>query len=329
MNNFSFPLKKERVLAVGLMSGTSMDGIDAALVEINGSGLTTEVNLLHFKTLIYEEALKQNILNVCDPETSSVAQICTLNVVLAERMAEAVYQLVEQSEFSMADLDFVSSHGQTIYHSPDDQATLQIGELAVIAHRTKCITVGDFRPSDMAAGGQGAPLVPFVDQLLFRCKTKGRVLLNIGGISNLTVLPRTDDPAKNEQAIVAFDTGPGNVLIDEIVRIGSGQKLFFDENGELASSGHVCDNWLFELEARDPFLTLPFPKSTGREYYNRKMAEELWKEGKAKGLSFEDIVATIASYTVRAISYAILEQLDESSKLPRYLLAAAVYTISF
>lgn len=312
MKGFSLPLRKEKVLAVGLMSGTSMDGIDAALVEITGAGYDTDVNLIAFRTSEYEEQLKQEIFRACNPETSSVDEICRLNVVLGEKMASAVLNVVKQSTFSMKEIDFVSSHGQTIYHLPDEHATLQIGELAVIAHKTGCVTVGDFRPSDMAAGGQGAPLVPFVDQRLFRSKLKGRVLINIGGMANLTVLPRSNEEVVNDDRILAFDTGPGNVLIDEIVRIGTDGAMLFDDAGMIASKGKVKSSWLLQILSRDDFLARQYPKSTGREHYHRKMAEELWQEGKDQGFTFEDIVSTVTSYTIRSISMAIQEQLDEN-----------------
>ncbi|WP_035187277.1 anhydro-N-acetylmuramic acid kinase [Alteribacter aurantiacus] len=306
------PLKKERVLAVGLMSGTSLDGIDAALVEIRGSGFSTEVKLLAFKTYPYDGDMKERILHACHRETSSVDLICKLNVELGMLMAEAVKNVVAHSDVELSDIDFVSSHGQTIHHMPDDQATLQIGELSVIAHETGCVTVGDFRPSDMAVGGQGAPLVPFVDELLFRHKEKGRILANIGGMANLTVLP----PQRNqEEPVVAFDTGPGNVLVDAIVRIGSKGRLAFDEGGEIASKGEVKERWLDQLMAFDRFLTLPYPKSTGREYYTEQRANAIWQEGIEQGFTFEDIVATVTAYTVRSIAMTVKEQVPKSANI--------------
>ncbi|WP_413375416.1 anhydro-N-acetylmuramic acid kinase [Alkalihalobacillus sp. 1P02AB] len=304
------PLTKEKVLAVGLMSGTSVDGIDAALVEIKGSGYATEVQLLGFQTLQYEEELKQRILRVCHPETSSVDEVCRLNVLLAEKMAESVSLVLEGTPYHLKDLDFVSSHGQTIHHLPNEGATLQIGELAVIAELTKTVTVGDFRPSDMAVGGQGAPLVPFVDDILFRSETCGRALLNIGGMANLTVLPAYSPGEKPSHEVLAFDTGPGNVLIDEMVRIGSNGAKDFDEAGELAQKGQVDEEWLQKLIREDAFLKLPYPKSTGREFYHRNLAEKIWLEGQERKLEFEDIVATVTSFTVYSITSTIQQQLD-------------------
>ena len=315
MSRWQLPLKKETTLAVGIMSGTSMDGVDAALVEITGSGFNTKVKLLHFETISFDDTLKQRIFSICKPEESSVEEICRLNVILGEKMADAAIAVVAKSGRNLGEIDFISSHGQTIYHIPEENATLQIGELAVIANKTGCLTVGDFRPSDMAAGGQGAPLVPFVDQVLFRKKDTGRILINIGGMANLTVL----SPEAAEKEVLAFDTGPGNVLIDEIVRMGTDGAQSFDKGGRLSEKGVVKDSWLAEIIQRDTYLTKPFPKSTGREYYNRKMAVDLWEEGRAKGFSFEDITATVTSYTVQSISLTI-QQLDQYYQLEEILI---------
>lgn len=289
--------EKSKRIAVGLMSGTSLDGIDAALVAIDGSGPKTSVQLLHFFTQPYNMDEKENILRLCDPSTSTVDQICHLNVSLGEKMAQAALEVIRRSGMTLSEVDFISSHGQTIYHMPEKLATLQIGELAVIAERTGCITVGDFRPADMAAGGQGAPLVPFTDYLLFHDDYKGRVLLNIGGISNVTVIKAAARP----EEVTAFDTGPGNMLIDAIVRIGTNNVLEFDKNGALAAAGKICDQWLIELLQQDAFIHAEPPKSTGREYYSYDMALGLWNEGRDRGLSLEDIVSTVTGYTVQSI----------------------------
>ncbi|GAF63754.1 putative anhydro-N-acetylmuramic acid kinase [Bacillus sp. TS-2] len=313
MSMISLPLQKEKVLAVGLMSGTSGDGVDAALVEIEHSGYETKVALLAFETLEYDQSLKQRLFAACDVKTSRVDEICRLNVELAEKMSEAVSLVMKDTTYQLSDLDFVSSHGQTIHHLPKEFATMQIGELAVIAERTQTLTVGDFRPTDLAVGGQGAPLVPFVDDILFRSTIKGRCLINIGGMANLTVLPKSLD-----SSVIAFDTGPGNVLIDEVIRIGSNGAKHFDEAGNLASKGKVNHEWLKEILASDHFLSKPFPKSTGREYYHRDMARELWDEGEKRGLSFADIVATVTSYTVETIVKTVEEQLDSHVELDEF-----------
>jgi anhydro-N-acetylmuramic acid kinase len=299
-------LEKNKKLAVGLMSGTSLDGIDAALVEIENSGADTKVNLLHFETLSYEEEEREQILQLCSPSTSSVDDICRMNVYLGKKMADAALKVIKNAGKTPEQIDFISSHGQTIYHMPEEHATLQIGEPAVIAAESGCLTIGDFRPNDMAAGGQGAPLVPFVDYLLFNSKEKGRVLLNIGGISNVTVLPANTEADQ----VTAFDTGPGNVLIDAIVRIGTNGKLSYDDGGQMGVNGTVCQEWLEQLLVADKYLMQQPPKSTGREFYSLDMAKRLWQEGMSRSLSLEDIVATVTHYTIQSIAINIKKYID-------------------
>lgn len=290
-------LGKSKKLAVGLMSGTSIDGIDAALVELEGFGFSTQVKLIHFVTVPYTLEEKEQILRLCHNSTATVDQICEMNVVLGKRFAEVALETIIAAGYMPQDIDFISSHGQTIYHLPDRQATLQIGDLAHLAQATGCLTVGDYRPSDMAAGGQGAPLVPYVDYLLFRKEDQGRILLNIGGMSNLTVLPA----GCTEEEVIAFDTGPGNVLIDGFVQKGTAGQQSFDQHGDIAARGKVDSAWLNLMLARDTNLTQKPPKSTGREYYSLNLVEQLWLEGIGGGLSFEDMMATITQYTVESI----------------------------
>ncbi|KGP74640.1 anhydro-N-acetylmuramic acid kinase [Pontibacillus yanchengensis] len=299
-------MDKKKRLAIGLMSGTSLDGIDAALVEIEGAGRTTKVSLKAFESISYSQEERQVLLALCDRNQSTVDKICRYNVELGKKFAEAAHAVAEMADLTLEDIDFISSHGQTIYHMPDHAATLQIGELSVIAEQTGCLTVGDYRPSDMAVGGQGAPLVPFVDDLLFRDEAKGRILVNIGGISNLSVLEATG----SEKGVLALDTGPGNVLIDAVVQIGSQGESTFDENGSIAASGRVDEEWLQDIVDQDDYLKMDLPKTTGRELYTWEMAERLYEEGRQKGLAYEDIVATITAYTVQAISYHIKKVVD-------------------
>lgn len=290
-------LEKDKRLAVGLMSGTSLDGIDAALVEIESCGTDTKVKLIEFETLPYNSEDRNKILELCAPTTSAVDKICCMNVYLGRKMAAAALEVIKKSGKSPADIDYISSHGQTIYHMPDKFATLQIGELAVIAAETGCLTVGDFRPNDLAVGGQGAPLVPFVDYLLFRSSEKGRALINIGGISNVTIIKKNAKP----EEIIAFDMGPGNMLIDAIISIGTDGKYTYDKNGEIAAKGKICSDWLESICASDRYIGKKPPKSTGREYYSIKLAEALWEEGLSRGLTFEEIVATVTAYTIYSI----------------------------
>ena len=298
-------------LAVGLMSGTSLDGIDAAVVRLKGCGSGTEVELLHFTTLPFTTQEREAIMNLCAVSTSKVDDICAMNVYLGERFAQAAILVVQAAGLDMAHIDFISSHGQTIHHMPASLATLQIGELSVIAARTGCLTVGDFRPSDMAMGGQGAPLVPYVDYLLFGSKQKGRVLLNIGGIANITVLSADTSP----EGVIAFDTGPGNVLIDAVTSIGTGGLERMDRDGQLAQQGKPCQQLLESWLKRDLFIGASPPKSTGRELYTLSYAQTLYDEGEARGLSFPDIVATVTAYTVDSIELHFQEFIDQAYQI--------------
>lgn len=299
-------LQKKEKLAVGLMSGTSLDGIDAALVRIENSGPETKVELVHFETIAYSPEERERILKLCSPSTATLDEICKVNVELGKKFAHAALYTIQQAGKEANEIDFISSHGQTIYHSPEHSSTFQIGELAVIAEETGCLTVGDFRPTDMAVGGQGAPLVPFVDYLLFSSKDKGRILLNIGGIGNLSVIKAN----ATTDEVIAFDTGPGNVLIDAIVHIGSKGQQTYDDCGQLGSRGNSCTEWLEEMLESDEYVYQLPPKSTGRELYTSDLAQSLWNDGISRGLAFEDIVATITAFTAHSIAINIVKHID-------------------
>lgn len=309
--------EKEKVLAVGLMSGTSLDGVDAALVEITSYNQELKADLKAFTTVGYSNEIRDSILALCSPATSDVKQICEMNVNLGHIMGQAVKQVVDKSEYNISDVDFISSHGQTIYHQPEKGATLQIGELAVIANDTGKITVGDFRPSDMAVGGQGAPLVPYTDYLLFRSDKIGRALINIGGISNISII----EAGSASQDVIAYDMGPGNMLIDAIMVIGTNGLKTYDANGNIAATGIVDEEWLSEIMQSDRFLDKEPPKSTGREAYTLEFAKELYKIGISKGLNFKDIVATITEYTIRTIVYHFREFIDTKYKIEEVLVS--------
>lgn len=202
--------------AVGLMSGTSLDGVDAALVQIEGSGYESKVTLLHFITVPFSTQLKKEIEQALSFEYSNVQLICSLNFKLGYAFAGAVKKVCQEAGFSLEQIDVIGSHGQTIYHQPyasgsTAMSTLQIGEPAVIAYETKTKVVANFRVMDMAAGGQGAPLVPHTERILYSHDDRTRLLQNIGGIGNVTLIP----PKKSPIPVVAFDTGPGNMMIDE------------------------------------------------------------------------------------------------------------------
>lgn len=292
--------KKTRI-AIGLMSGTSMDGIDACIVEIQGHGKETKFKLIDFITQDYTSEEKQRIEKLCKNETSTIEEICFMNTYLGNKFADAAIEVCSKAKIDLEEVDFISSHGQTIYHMPNEGSTMQIGELSVIAARTNCITVGDFRPSDMAYGGQGAPLVPFVDYILYSHHEKGRILLNLGGIANITILPANS----LETDVYAFDTGPANLLIDAIVqKITNGEKLF-DYGGKMALMGSIDEEWLNKLILKDGYLDLKPPKSTGREYYTNKFAMDIYNSGVERGLEDLDILSTVTAYTAKTIQNQI------------------------
>ena len=279
---------------LGMMTGTSVDSVDGSILEICGDMQNFEAQLLYFGSYPISEQLRKRIFKAFLPETSDVALICQLNFEIGKLLAEAAAYFVEQSGVRP---ELVAIHGQTVYHIPRvdvskgwrTPSTLQIGEPSFIVERLQVPVVSDFRPADMAAGGQGAPLVPFADFLLFRSKLKSLAIHNIGGISNVTYLPKDPGP----EDVLAFDTGPGNVLIDQAVR-----KLFgheFDEDGRIAASGKVNTKILDKL-LEHPFFQLEPPKSTGREEFDiTLLPSEIWR------LPPEDIVATLTALTAKSI----------------------------
>lgn len=294
-------INKQKKIAIGLMSGTSIDGVDACLLSIEGNGKNTKVDIIDFMTYNFTEEEKKQILKLCSPITSDVSDICKMNVYLGKKFGQAAKNIIEKNKFRSSDIDFISSHGQTVYHMPDQNATLQIGELSEIAAITGCITIGDFRPSDMAVNGQGAPLVPLVDYILFSDEKINRIMINIGGISNLTVL----ESGKDMDEVAAFDCGPGNMLIDRVVSIMSDGELKYDDSGKLAMKGKVNKELLNELLKEDGFILKSPPKSTGREKYNEEYINYLLNRKKEKGLNFKDFIATITAYTYESIALNI------------------------
>lgn len=267
--------KRERIVG-GLMSGTSLDGVDAAVARLSGSGRGMGVELLSFVSVPYPEALRALLLRNSAPGTSSVLDLSQLNVRLADVYAEALAQAAAAAGLGLADLDLVGSHGQTVHHVPDPApcagaavtSTLQIGDPSVLANRTGVPVVGDFRVADMALGGQGAPLVPYFDYVYFTDEHETRGLLNLGGIGNITVLPAGAAPGD----VFAFDTGPGNMVVDALVREHFGRG--WDDRGRLAAQGRASDAVLAGL-LEDPYFVQPPPKSTGRERFGAAFVERL------------------------------------------------------
>ena len=291
------------MLVIGLISGTSADGIDAAVVELNGEPPSLEWKLVKHITLPHPTELREKIFAAFRPETSSVDRLCRLNVAIGEAFASATLAVIDAANLKPADVALIGSHGQTVWHEPPTQeqqgATLQIGEAAVITERTGITTVSNFRARDVAAGGHGAPLVSFLDGLFFRRATKMRAIQNIGGIGNVTFLP----PLSSTQEAIAFDTGPGNLLIDYCTTRTSNGSLTFDRDGVLAARGQVNHSWVDELMTH-PYFRLSPPKTTGREMFGNQLGVELWKRGESLEMNSEDIVATVTAFTAESIARA-------------------------
>ena len=280
---------KERRLVVGLMSGTSVDGIDAVLVELSASGVQVEYRILAFATIEMPAELRTEVFALF-ADAASIDALCRVNVMLGEAFAAAALEIVKRAGIAAEEVDLIGSHGQTIRHLPVVGATLQIGEPALIAARTGVVTIADFRPADMAWGGEGAPLVPLVDRLLFAHPEQDRLLLNIGGIANITVLPASGDGR-------AFDLGPGNMLIDAAVVHFSQGRERFDRDGERAARGSMDEALLAELMQHE-FLQRRPPKSTGREEFGTALLMDLLRRG---AWSEDDLVATLTAFSVRSM----------------------------
>ena len=291
------------MLIVGLMSGTSLDGVDAALVEIEGEGVEdVGFRLVHAVTVPYDEPRREAIHGAI--LAGSADALCGIHADLGEWLGEAAVRVCDEAGVARERVAAVGSHGQTIWHRPPAEgrrgATLQLGDPATIAERTGCAVVSDFRTRDMAAGGQGAPLVPWVDQVLFSLPGRSRALQNIGGIGNVTWVP----PRGSAESCFAFDTGPGNALIDAAVELATGGRLTFDRDGQLAARGEV-DRALLEELLRHPYFGQEPPKSTGREEFGRpfvlRLAEAVQPEGDGDWL---DLIATLTELTARTIADA-------------------------
>lgn len=281
---------------IGLMSGTSLDGIDVALVSIDNNFCEGTYTLVDFMTVPFEERIIKQIKQAIDVTTSNVLLICSLNMELGKIFGQAVNMMKDKHQLSGADIWFVASHGQTIYHHPINQgeyvsSTLQIGESSVICEVTETTVVSDFRYRDMAVGGQGAPIVPFSEYVLYKSQDKQRILQNIGGISNATVIPANG----SMDEVVAFDTGPGNMIIDEFVRRFYQKE--YDDKGHYASLGKVDELVLNDM-LNHPFMKKSFPKSTGREDFGEQYVDELLS---THNLNSNDWIATATAFTAKAI----------------------------
>ena len=281
------------------MSGTSADGIDAVVADIVGSGRQLRARVVAHVHRPFSPSMRQRILRLCQHGT--VAEICESNFELGEAFANAALAVIRRAKCKRTDITAIGSHGQTIHHLPNARmpSTLQIGEAAVIAERTGITTVADFRVRDMAAGGQGAPLVPYADWALFTHPTRPRIVQNIGGIGNLTFLP----PLAELNDVIAFDTGPGNMVMDALVTALSQGRQTFDRDGRWAARGRVSESLLASL-MKHPFLRRRPPRTTGREEFGEVFVQPLLASARRLRLRPEDLVATATAFTAASIADA-------------------------
>lgn len=295
-------LKKNKKTVIGLLSGTSVDAIDAVLLEITGSGLKTKIKVIDFTELAIPQQVRLAIFKNSDKRTARIDEITRLNVIIGALFSDAVLKLLRRNRMQTSSVDLIGSHGQTIHHLPVKnnflgfraKSTLQIGDPAIIANLTGITTVGDFRIADCALDGDGAPLVPYLDHVLFTHKSKNRGLLNIGGIANITILKKN----AHKQDVFAFDTGPGNMIIDGLMYHLFKKK--YDRNSLIAKNG-TLNTELFNYLLNDAAYRAEPPKSTGREHYGMEFQKKLLK--KFRKLNKFDIIRTVTEFTAYSIWY--------------------------
>ncbi len=288
--------------AIGIMSGTSLDGIDICVVDITEKDYHYTYQIDQFCSYPYRKELIQRILDASNIKTSNVQKICSLNFEIGYAYKEAIETMMQEGKLNMDEVDFIAMHGQTIWHNPNQMdgfysSTLQVGEPSVLAYHFHKKVISNFRVMDMAANGSGAPLIPFVDYMLYKDSHKKIALQNIGGIGNVCYIKENASLSD----VIAFDTGPGNMLID-----GAMKKLYnlaYDDQGKIAKTGTIDEEYLKEL-LTDEYLVKPYPKSTGREKYNDQFLNEMIDTLKKKQLKNADIIATITAYT----AYTIVDQ---------------------
>lgn len=317
-------------LIIGLMSGTSLDGLDIALCEIKGSGKSTQCDVLDFTTIDYDEDYREYVKVIFAKPIGSIEHVCMLNAWIGRYHAKLVNQAIADFGYKNSDIDLIASHGQTIYHCPTEQhqytefpnATLQIGDGDHIAVQTNIITLSDFRQKHVAAGGQGAPLVMYGDYLLFHSHNENRIMLNIGGIANLTYLPSKDCVTK----IFSSDIGPGNTIQDAFVQHHYAD-LHYDKDGAIARAGKVHQGLLKQLSVSQ-FFSQSLPKTTGPETFNLAYLQQAQEQAAALNLSNEDIMATLCEFTAKCISDSIIDIGKSLSNLTVYVSGGGIHNPS-
>jgi anhydro-N-acetylmuramic acid kinase len=290
------------LIVAGVMSGTSADGIDVALVRITGTGFNLKFELLGHQHSAYPRPVRKAVLEGMNARQTNVAELSRLNFLLGELYAQGIR--TAQRRTGVKKVDLVGCHGQTIYHQGEPArylgksiaCTWQTGESAIIAARMEVPVVSDFRPSDMAAGGKGAPLVPFLDYVLFRDRHAGRIVQNLGGIANLTAIPANAKP----ENVIAFDTGPGNMVIDQLMQLLFGHP--YDRNGALAATGRILQP-ILEEALRNSFFRRKPPRTAGREEFGRDFVRNLAR--RCGSAAKADVIATATALTAFSIAEAI------------------------
>ncbi len=301
-------MEKPARLVIGLMSGTSADGVDAALCRITGHGTSTKVEQLGFVFDPFDACVRDEILRLAGGKEATAADFCRINFLLGRLYTETSLRLCRECGIKPEDIDLIGSHGQTLWHISQPEAylgqtfrsTLQLGECSVLTETFGCPVVGDFRVRDVAAGGLGAPLVPYSEYLIYRSETKCIALQNIGGIGNITCLP----PACKPEEVFAFDTGPGNMVMDAVYSLITHGEKRFDEGGAFAAKGQV-NQALLKLMMEDEYVRRQPPKTTGREYYGPAYVQRIMSEANARHLTDEDLMATVTAFTAATIAYSI------------------------
>lgn len=308
--------QKETRSIIGLMSGTSLDGLDVAFCKISNSGENTAVELVEFETISYSSEFKDQIRKVFTKKEIIFQDLVLLNEIIGTVHGEMVLECLKKWNIATNEVDVIASHGQTVFHAPKNlhqlegypNATLQIGDGDHIAVKTGIITISDFRQKHVAAGGEGAPLAVYGDYFLFGQKDENRIMLNIGGISNFTFLPANRNPSQ----IIVTDTGTGNTLIDNFVKMYFPDKTY-DKDAEIAKKGTVNQALLQTLKA-DDFFKNKFPKSTGQELFSVEFVEKALNKSNSKGISIEDLLATLTRFTAETIAEAVEINMTNSNQ---------------
>jgi anhydro-N-acetylmuramic acid kinase len=322
MLNSSQLLKKDHLKIIGLMSGTSCDGLDIALIEIETNKPVSEFKFITGQTIEYSARQRDGILKFIQSDSITLEAISQINFYLAKIWSEMIDTFLYQIRYKKNEIDLIGSHGQTLWHQPDAKlfidspitSTLQAGDPAVLAQLSGIPVIGDFRVADVALNGQGAPLIPYFDWIYFSPFKKNLLIVNIGGISNFTFIPSSGK--LNE--VLAFDCGPGNMLIDQAAQILFNKK--FDLNGSLAAQGNFSDDLFEAIKKMDSFINKEPPKSTGREHYNRKFLNSVLNTTVRSQVSEKDVINTLTEYTAFSMHYNYLNFVAPMHKIDEVVL---------